>query len=148
MFVLGPLVLRVYLMRKISKFRKSREVGGLNFGLWLEKTFWGMMACIFAWCDMNSHLLRLLAVDLEVESMCASICFVLSVGFLKNDWIRRTEDRIDVAFGLFACNCSHCLDYPIVGRVNSVKNFLLLNTMLPTLFLQIITWFYFCQPKL
>ena len=39
MFVLGPIELRVYLMRKISKFQKSREVGGPNFGLWLKKIF-------------------------------------------------------------------------------------------------------------
>ena len=41
MFVFGPLKLRVYLMRKISKFRKSREIGGPNFGLWLKKLFKG-----------------------------------------------------------------------------------------------------------
>ena len=38
-FVLGPLMLKVYLMRKISKFRKSREVSGLIFELWLKKNF-------------------------------------------------------------------------------------------------------------
>ena len=39
MFVLGPVELRVYLMRKISKFQKFGEVGGPNFGLWLKKNF-------------------------------------------------------------------------------------------------------------
>ena len=86
-FVLDPLVLKAYLTRKLSKFRMSREVGGPNFGLWLEKTFWGVMACRFAWCNRNSHLLRSQAITLEVESKCASVCFVLLIGFLKNDWI-------------------------------------------------------------
>ena len=55
-FVLGPLVRKLYLMRKIWKFRDSREFGGLNFGLWLEKKFfWGSMAIRFAWCNMNTE---------------------------------------------------------------------------------------------
>ena len=59
--------------------------------------------------------------------------------FLNTIEFRRTEKCIVMAFGLFACNCSHCLDYPIVIRVNSVKNFVfLLYTVLPKLFLQII----------
>ena len=39
----------------------------------------------------------------------------------KKIFFKRTEKCIVMAFGLFACNCSHCLDYPIVIRVNSVK---------------------------
>ena len=85
-FVLGPLVLTVYLMRKISKFWKSRKVGGLNFGLWLKKIFFELIVFRFAWCKTNSHLLLLHAINLEVESKCAYVCFVLSIGFLKHDW--------------------------------------------------------------
>ena len=55
--------------------------------------------------------------------------------FLDTIEFRRTEKCIVMAFGLFACNCSHCLDYPIVIRVNSRKKFiLLLYTVLPKLF--------------
>ena len=58
--------------------------------------------------------------------------------FLNTIEFKRTEKCIVMAFGLFACNCSHCLDYPIVIRVSSVKIFvLLLYTVLPKLFLQI-----------
>ena len=60
--------------------------------------------------------------------------------FLKTIEFRRTEKCIVMAFGLFACNCSHCLDCTIVIRVNSLKSFVfLLYTVLPKLFLQIIT---------
>ena len=60
--------------------------------------------------------------------------------FLNTIEFKRTEKCIVIAFGLFAGNCSHCLDYPIVIRVNSVKKmFFLLYTVLPKLFLQIIT---------
>ena len=41
------------------------------------------MACRFAWCNMYSHVLRLHAIDLKVESMCALVSSVLSFGFLK-----------------------------------------------------------------
>ena len=45
--------------------------------------FLGVMAYRFAWSNMYSHLLRLHAIDLKVESMCALVCCVLSLGFLK-----------------------------------------------------------------
>ena len=58
--------------------------------------------------------------------------------FLNTIEFKRTEKCIVMAFALFACNCSHCLDYPIVIRVNRVKIFvLLLYTVLSKLFLQI-----------
>ena len=41
------------------------------------------MASRFTRCNMYSHLLRLHAIDLKVESMCALACCVLSFGFLK-----------------------------------------------------------------
>ena len=69
--------------------------------------------------------------------------------FLNTIEFRQIEKCIVMGFGLVACNCYHCLDFPIVSRVNSVKNFVFLRyTGLPKLFLKIITWFYFCQPKI
>ena len=43
--------------------------------------------------------------------------------FLNTLEFKRTEKCIVIAFGLFACNCSHCLDYPIVTQENTVKHF-------------------------
>ena len=60
--------------------------------------------------------------------------------FLNTLEFKRTEKCIVIAFGLFACNCSHCLDYPIVIQVTTVKNFVfLVYTELPKLFLHSIT---------
>ena len=60
--------------------------------------------------------------------------------FLNTLEFKRTEKCIVIAFGLFACNCSHCLDYPIVTQENTVKHFVfLVYTELPKLFLQSIT---------
>ena len=44
--------------------------------------------------------------------------------FLNTSEFRRTEKCIVMALGLFACKCSHCLDYPIVIWVNSVLKIL------------------------
>ena len=52
--------------------------------------------------------------------------FLYRLVFLNTIEFRRTEKCIVVAFGLFACNCSHCLDYPIVIRVISGKKFVFL----------------------
>ena len=72
--------------------------------------------------------------------MCLGFFLLYRLIFLNTIEFRRIEKCIVMAFGLFACNCSHCLDYPIVIWVNSVKNFVfLLHTVLPKLFLQIIT---------
>ena len=46
-----------------------------------------------------------------------------SLVFLYTIELKRTEKCMVIAFGLFACNCNHCRDYPIVIRVNSVKKF-------------------------
>ena len=56
-FVLGPIELRVYLMRKISKFRTSREVGGLNFGFWPKKIFLkgDSIQIYLIYCNVNRH---------------------------------------------------------------------------------------------
>ena len=72
--------------------------------------------------------------------MCFDFFLLYRLVFLNTIEFRRTEKCIFMAFGLFACNCSHCLDYPIVIWVNIVKIFVfLLHTVLSKLFLQIIT---------
>ena len=123
--VLGPLELRVFLRRKMSKFWKSGEVGGPNFGLWLKKK-------IFFKGWWHSDLIDVIWTVIYCVSMQSiwklSQCvlrFVLlyRLVFLYTIELKRTEKCIVTAFWLFACNCSHCLDYPIVIRVNSVKNF-------------------------
>ena len=47
--------------------------------------------------------MRLHAIDSEVESTCASVCFVLLIGFLKKD-LDKQKNVNDMAFGSFACN--------------------------------------------
>ena len=56
----GPVKLRVYLKRKISKFRKSGEVGGPNFGLPLKKKFFlkvdGIQICLMQYEQSSTAL--------------------------------------------------------------------------------------------
>ena len=51
---------------------------------------------------------------------CFSPDFGQKIGLNLGGTSSYSEKCIVMAFGLFACNCSHCLDYPIVIWVNSV----------------------------
>ena len=53
----------------------------------------------FAWCNMYSHVLRLHAIDLKVESMCVLVCCVLSFGFLK----KKLDEQKNALMWLLDC---------------------------------------------
>ena len=95
---------------------------------------------------MHSHLLHLHAIDLKVQSMCALVCWVLSFSSLKKKLDEQKNalmlllDHLHVTTVIVLT--SSCYSFKQVEKFVS-----LLNTVLPTLFLQIIFDFISVNPK-
>ena len=70
---------------------------------------------------MNSYLLRCMQSIWKLSQCVLRFVLLYRLVFLNAIEFKQTKKCIVIGFGLFACNCSHCLDCPIVIRVNGVK---------------------------